>query len=205
MAAALVWAPPALPHESLSGFTSTVTGVSPKVAGVSILVLEGDDEVQLTNTSGKDVVVLGYQREPYLRFAADGLVYMNRRSPAAFLNQDRFAETKVPKSASPSAPPRWSQVGTEGSYRWHDHRIHWMSPIPPPVVATAEDEPHHVFDWRVPASVGGTAFAIEGSLDYAPTDEGLSSTEIVGIGIAGAVLVAAAAGGIVLVRRRRSD
>ncbi len=43
-----------------------------------------------------------------------------------------------------------------------------MSPILPPNVRRAEDEPHHVFDWKVPLRVEGEPVAIAGSLDYEP-------------------------------------
>ena len=46
-----------------------------------------------------------------------------------------------------------------------------MSTIDPAKVREARDQPHHVFDWTVPGSVGGEPLAIRGSLDYKPPPE----------------------------------
>ncbi len=73
----------------------------------------------LESDGGEEVVILGYDGEPYLRFTADG-VFRNTRSPATYLNEDRFANVTVPASADPEAPPEWervssSQTGTSGT------------------------------------------------------------------------------------------
>jgi hypothetical protein len=86
---------------------------------------------QLDNRTGKTIVVQGYQREPYARLLADGTVEVNHNSPAFYLNDDRFAPEKVPATAKPSATPNWQVVDRTGTFQWHDHRIHWMSSVPP--------------------------------------------------------------------------
>ena len=58
-------------------------------------ILEGDDRLALTNSTGEPLVVLGYEGEPYLRFDAKG-VHENVRSPAATLNDDRYARLELP-------------------------------------------------------------------------------------------------------------
>jgi hypothetical protein len=203
-AAALCVAPLAAAHgdeDSLPGYQSKVTSVSPTVSGLTAEIVESDSEVELTNGTGKTIVVYGYEHEPYLRFGPNG-VFENRRSPAAFLNEDRFGKTKPPATASAKAPPRWERVAGGTSFGWHDHRIHWMSPIPPPAVKADESKPHHVFDWKIDAAVAGKPFAINGTLDYAPPgDDGGSSTMLVVGG--GAAVLLAAAGGVFVWRRRR--
>ena len=79
---------------------------------------------------------------------------MNRRSPAAFLNEDRFADAEVPDSARPRAEPQWETVAENGRYGWHDHRIHWMSQTPPQPVREDESRRVKIFDWSVPMTVG---------------------------------------------------
>jgi hypothetical protein len=106
-------------------------------------VLDADDELQLRNETGRTIVILGYGGEPYLRFSADG-VFRNSRSPAAYLNLDRYAKVDVPDDADPKAPPRWERVATAAIWARHDHRIHWMSPIDPPRVRANPDRPHQV-------------------------------------------------------------
>ena len=111
-------------------------------------MLNLDDRIQLRAEPGHEVVVLGYEDEPYLRFGADGTVDVNERSPAYYLNQDRFGEVEVPPDADPAAEPRWAEVAAAGTYDWHDHRIHYMAEGTPPQV-TDESVETKVFDWAV--------------------------------------------------------
>jgi hypothetical protein len=167
---ALVACPAAAGHGdgAARGYTSKVTTITPELDGFNVEVLQGDDQLHVRNGSGREVVIEGYDGEPYLRFATDGGVYRNEHSPATYLNSDRYAGADVPASASKTARPRWKRVAHGTSYDWHDHRIHWMSTIDPAKVRQARDAPHHIFDWSVPGSVGGRPLAIRGSLDYKP-------------------------------------
>jgi hypothetical protein len=150
-----------------TGFTSTVETIRPASPGLVVEVLDRDDRLFLQNGTGREVVVLGYDGEPYLRFDA-GSVYRNVLSPAVYLNADRYAQAEVPASADPDAAPVWRRIRLGHSHEWHDHRIQWMSTIAPDEVRADPDAPRHVFDWRVPITVGGRPTAISGSLDYAP-------------------------------------
>jgi hypothetical protein len=198
---ALVACPAAAGHGdgAARGYTSRVISVQPSIAGLKVEVLDGDDQLRLRNDTGSEIVVEGYDGEPYLRFAADGGVFRNANSPARYLNEDRYGAVAVPASASKQAEPDWERVGGGNAYEWHDHRIHWMSRIDPPQVRAAKDRPHHVFDWKVPMSVGGKAAAIDGRLDYAPPPASRFNTLLL------APLVALAFGGAGLwwARRRR--
>jgi hypothetical protein len=149
------------------GYRSTIEGVKPRVRGVKLKVLYGDDQVWMDNRSGQTVVIDGYGGEPYLRFAPSG-IFVNVKSPAGYLNQDRYGRSKPPESASAEAAPQWEKLAGGAVWAWHDHRIHYMSPTFPPVIRNAPDQPHHVFDWKVPATANGKRFFIEGSLDYTP-------------------------------------
>jgi hypothetical protein len=196
---ALTLAPAAAGHGGGSkGFKSTVTAVRPPVAGVHILVRGGDDRLRLENQSGETIVVRGYGGEPYLRFAPDG-VYENENSPAPYLNKDRFARVDVPKTASEKAKPSWKKISDGATFEWHDHRIHWMSPIPPRPIRDDPNDKHHVFNWQVPGTGNGKAFLITGTLDYAPPSNG--GVPVVFISVLAVVLVATLAG-LYLLRRR---
>ena len=197
--AAVVSSPVAAAHGGggALGFKSTITGVTPPGTGVSVQVLDSDDRLVLRNRTGKPLVIDGYEGEPYLAFR-DGRVLRNSRSPATYLNDDRFGAVEVPAEANPKAPPRWEEVAQKEEYDWHDHRIHWMSKTLPPKVAAAKDEPHHVFDWKVPGTLEGKQFAIAGTLDYEPPPGGNPAL------LVGAVAVVTLGGvGAVLLRRRR--
>jgi hypothetical protein len=149
------------------GFTSTVTAIEPATPGIELRVLDGDDRIGLRNETGKTILVSGYDGEPYLRFTADA-VYRNERSPATYLNEERYGDVELPARADAKAAPEWKQVANSAYYEWHDHRIHWMSPVPPPQVRAAEGKPHHVFDWKLPIRIGGAPVVLVGSLAYEP-------------------------------------
>ena len=91
LAALCVLAAPALAHEGNPNYRSEVDAISPPVEGLDAEILNFDDRIELRNTGGETIVVEGYRGEPYLRFEPDGTVAVNQRSPATYLNEDRFA------------------------------------------------------------------------------------------------------------------
>jgi hypothetical protein len=196
--AALLACPAAAAHGdgAARGFTSTVTTVRPALAGLTVAVEDGDDQLVLTNDTDETVVIRGYSGEPYLRFTGDG-VYRNERSPATYLNEDRYAKVELPSQADAEAPPDWRKVSGDNEWGWHDHRIHWMSTSDPPAVARDPGVARHVFDWTVPGQVGSRPLAIAGSLDYAPPPSSRFSPLLI------VPLVALGAAGVFLWWRRR--
>ena len=78
-------------------------------AGLTVTVLDYDDRLELDNETGKPLVILGYQGEPYLAFR-DGRVYRNTRSPATYLNDDRFGQVSLPSRPTRKLPPAWEEV-----------------------------------------------------------------------------------------------
>jgi hypothetical protein len=193
-----VTAVPAGAHEGDPRYRSEVTGVS--AAGVSVEVLNFDDSLELRNESGRAVTVMGYSDEPYARVRPDGTVELNRRSPATYLNDDRFADVEVPDVADSKAPPRWRRVDRSGRLRWHDHRMHWMGKSLPPQV-TDEGRRTKVFNWKVPLRMGGRPETVTGSLTWVGEPGG-------GFPLGAALSLAAAlllgAGLVAVVRRRRN-
>jgi hypothetical protein len=143
-------------------------GLAPNILGVQVAVLGGDDRLNLQNLSGRTIVVFGYDEEPYLRFDAEGRVFRNMRSPATYLNEDRYADVQLPPEADPHASPTWQQVANGNHFAWHDHRIHWMKRAAPPIVREEPRQTHRIRYWKVPATANGEPFAIEGFLGYAP-------------------------------------
>jgi hypothetical protein len=196
---ALTAAPAAVAHQGNPNFRSTIDAVSPKVPGLKLQVLNFDDRLELDNTSGRTVVVRGYQNEPYARVLGDGTVQVNVRSPAYYLNDERTSSGKVPASADPAAAPQWKVVDRAGRFQWHDHRIHWMSTTVPSQVKD-KSKRTKVFDWAVPMQVGGAKGAIRGTLFWQPPAGGGAPTGAIGGLVAVALLGLAA---VVVVRRRR--
>jgi hypothetical protein len=118
-------------------------------------------------TGGSEIVVEGYDDEPFLRIGPDG-VFENRYSPATYLNADRYANVTLPPDVDPTAAPQWRRVSDASSWQWHDHRIHWMAPTPPPEVRDRPDVAQRVLEWVVPFEVGGERLQARGVLDYIP-------------------------------------
>ncbi len=137
-------------------YRTYITSITPKVPGLSVEVLEFADRLLLRNHTGKTVTVYGYSGEPYARVLPDGAAEQNARSPAVYLNTNFYASVTVPPSANASAPPRWEAVDRTGQFEWHDHRIHWMSPVTPPEVKDTGKRTK-IFDWSVPIEVGTSA------------------------------------------------
>lgn len=155
------------PGPVLPGFKATIKGFKPGIPGVTARVLGGEDRLWLANHSSKDLTIYGYEGEPYLRLTPRG-IFQNQRSPAAYLNLDRFARVVVPAEAHAGARPIWKRIAKSRAWAWHDHRIHWMSTFPPKPVLDDLKSPHHIFDWSVSARLGTKRVAILGSLDYEP-------------------------------------
>jgi hypothetical protein len=193
-------APAASAHEGNPNFRSTIRAIEPPARGVTAEIVNYDDSIALRNTSGRTVVVEGYEGEPYVRISPDGTVAVNHDAPTYFLNEDRFAEgVEVPKRAGADAPPDWQVVDRTGRYVWHDHRIHWMSRSTPPQVKD-ESERTTVLDWKVPLTVGGERTTIAGSLIWV----GEPASEFpLGAAVALGVVLLGGAAFVVIVRRRR--
>ncbi|HWV84927.1 MAG TPA: hypothetical protein VNZ62_05720 [Capillimicrobium sp.] len=189
----------AFAHEGNPNFRSDVRAVTPATDGITIEVLNRDDRLLLTNRSGQDVLIEGYQREPYARVLADGTVQVNRNSEATYLNEERFGQVAIPDSVSPDAAPDWQTLSRTGRFEWHDHRFHWMAEGTPPIVKD-ESKLTKVNDWEIPIRIGDRAGAITGTLWWTPQDDG--SVPVAAIVALVAVLLAAAAF-VVIVRRRR--
>jgi hypothetical protein len=188
----LLAAAPAAAHtraQAASNLQSSVTA-APELDGVRWHLYAGGDLIEVVHTGAQELVVLGYEGEPYLRIGPDG-VFTNRNSPATYLNAERYADVAVPPRADPTADPEWTQVSTTPSYAWHDHRVHWMSPQAPPAVREAgPGTPVHVLDWTIPVLHGGEPHEVHGELRWVPGAPwglwllaGLAVTAVAGLGL----------------------
>ncbi len=162
-------------------------------------MLNRDDRLLLRNRSDRDVVVLGYEQEPYARIDAGGDVWVNADSKAYYINAERDGEVPVPDGVDSEGEPRWERLDGSGRFEWHDHRMHWMAASDPPMVKDKSVRTK-VYDWDVPLEVGGRRGAIAGTLFWTPT---ASSSLPLGAIFAFAGLVIVLCVGVIVVRRRR--
>lgn len=151
-------ATPALAHDSedlaSTNYRSAVVSLEPAPAGTSARVIEVGNRLELTNRSGQDVVVVGYEGEPMLRVGPAG-VFENRRSPSVFTSATR--PLAVPADADPEAKPQWRRISQGVVARWHDHRAD------PGQAAKAG-----AAAWAIPLRQEAQSITLVGSLRYVP-------------------------------------
>ena len=166
-----VTAGPAAAHAIGAGtqatnYLTTVRGIEQGAPGVTVRTVAGD-QLQLTNRSGQEVLVLGYRLEPYLRVGPAG-VFENRRSPSTYTNRFRTAPASIPSEFDAQAAPEWRRIGDGPSATWHDHRAHWTGPDPAAVVANPRAIHVVVPDWQVPLRQGERTMLIRGEVTWVP-------------------------------------
>lgn len=137
-------------------YRTDIVSVDPQTAAIGVEMIGGDSFIGLEQLEPVEIVVFGYQGEPYLRFQPDGRVFENRRSPSKWRNEDRYGTDKLPSFADPDASPEWIEVADDGRYAWHDHRSHWMQSVPP---AGAEPD-DQVLESVIPLQINGEAVKI---------------------------------------------
>ncbi|MCJ7436431.1 MAG: phage holin family protein [Acidimicrobiia bacterium] len=150
-----------------SNYETRVLSVRPTTRGVEVTAVDLGDRLELRNTPGADVTVLGYDDEPYLRVGPRG-VFENRRSPAVYLNRTRTAASPVPERADPKATPEWRRIGDGTTVRWHDHRTHWMGRTDPPAVRADPGVVHQVQPFVVKLRQGAETIRVTGDVRWIP-------------------------------------
>ena len=147
-----------------TNFKSQVTSVEPASPYVRFRVVGGDGFLDMRVDEGREVVVLGYQGEPYIRVLKDGTVQENQNSTATYLNKTRYGTTVIPEALQGDdlPDPVWEDVGSGGRHAWHDHRIHFMGKDPSVVRGLSEGRP---VEWSggVPVTVDGEKITVNGS------------------------------------------
>jgi hypothetical protein len=195
--ATVLFAASAFAHAGNPNYESLVDGVTPPISGFSVVVLNGDDRLEVVNHGSQTITIDGYNKEPYLLMQPDGTVSVNVRSPAYYLNSTPTATAPIPASADPQAIPRWKVVEHNGRYQFHDHRIHWMAKGTPQQVKN-KSKRTKVVDWRVPLHAGTRDGAIDGSLFWRGSAGGPPTGAFVAL-----ALIVLLGGVVVLVVRRR--
>jgi hypothetical protein len=151
-----------------SNYRARVLAVRPPVPGLTVEVVDAGARLRLVNTGPRDVVVLGYQLEPWLRVGPRG-VFENSRSPTLQMAGPRRADSPPPAAVDPGAPASWRRVDRGQSVTWHDHRAHWEADQPPAQVRRAPGSPHLVIpEWTVKLRTGGHLVDVVGEVRWVP-------------------------------------
>jgi hypothetical protein len=163
---------PALAHGPdrtlATNYQTRVLGVEPPVPGLAVRTVDAGQRLELTNTTGREVVVLGYAGEPYLRVGPGG-VFENQRSPSGWLGNTGVVASAPAAAGASHSPPAWRRVHDGPMVAWHDRRVHWTGPEDPPQVRAAPRRVHLVVPrWRVGLRDGDRVVAVVGDLRWVP-------------------------------------
>lgn len=151
-----------------SNYRTNLKGIAPPIAGVEVRVVDGGNQLQLTNRGPQEVTVLGYQNEPYLRVGPGG-VFENETSPSTFSNRSITAPTQIPAEFSANAPPDWRRISSQPVAVFHDHRAHWPGGPDPTAVQRARGTRQIVSpNWQLPIKVGDKTSILSGSIEWIP-------------------------------------
>ena len=152
-----------------TNYVTTVAGITPPAPGLHVRAVDVGTSIELRNDSAHDVIVIGYQREPYLRIGPRG-AWQNVRSPAVFLNRTRVPTQEAPPGQyDAKAAPEWRKISTAPVAVWHDHRTHWMGTEDPAIVRRDPGRPHVVIrDWQIPLRMDGRKLTVTGDAGWVP-------------------------------------
>jgi hypothetical protein len=177
-----------------TNYRTTVAAVTPATRGVVVRSVDLGNRLELQNDTSHDVIVLGYDGEPYLRVGPRG-TFENVHSPAVYLNRaTNTLPQKLPAAADANAAPAWRKISSSSTARWHDHRAHWMGTSVPPVVARDRGSSHLIQQFTIHLRTDGRSLSARGAVLWEP---GPSPWPWVGFALALII------GGVLVARSRR--
>jgi hypothetical protein len=149
-----------------SNYRTTVHGIEKGTPDLSVRTVAGG-QLELTNRSPQEVLVLGYRLEPYLRVGPGG-VFENQRSPSTYTNRFRTAPASIPTEFDAAAAPEWKRIADGPTAVWHDHRAHWTGPDPAAVTENPRALHVVVSNWQVPLRQGDRTMVVQGDVTWVP-------------------------------------
>jgi hypothetical protein len=149
-----------------SNYRTGVRGIDQGTPGLSVRTVAGG-QLELTNRSPQEVLVLGYRLEPYLRVGPDG-VFENQRSPSTYTNRFATTPATIPPEFDPDAEPEWRRIADGPTVVWHDHRAHWTGPDPAAVAANPGAVQVVVPRWQIPMRQGDRTMVVRGDVTWVP-------------------------------------
>lgn len=146
---------------ALDSFNSPAPGIRMKVA-------ELGNKVEVTNPTATELMILGYSGEPYLRVSKNG-VFTNENSPAYYSNQTATPSITASVPTETLGSPDWHKTSSGDTAIWHDHRVHWVAGIDPPIVKTQPHVSHVVIPvWTIEMQYDNRPVVATGHLAWVP-------------------------------------
>lgn len=194
-----------IPKDDRAQYRSYVTSISPRVPGLTALIVGRQTKLKITWIGRTPLIVEGTQGEPMVRMSAKG-VEINELSPSAYLSAERYGRVPIPADVDPNASPRWRKIESPGPISWYEHRAQWMKASRPAAVGDGA-RAVGLFHWQVPARLGTRQIRIRGALDWLPDPAAIREerSEVSSPLLSALILIAALAVGAlvgVFVRRR---
>jgi hypothetical protein len=163
-------------------------------AGLSALLGQGYvPSLSLQAGGGREVVVLGRQGEPYVRFGPGG-AEVNRDSRTH--REDLFTRGRLLGTDETG----WAALPT-ATLTWADVRLRYPSEDPPAEFAEAQG-PVDLARWEIPVLVDGERLALAGSIRWIPNGRAIGEGSPWTLVVLGGVALLLA-GGVALVLRNR--
>jgi hypothetical protein len=143
-----------------TNYASRIVAIRPANSDLSIRLLDLGRRIEVKNFGRQDVVVLGYDGEPYLRVGPSG-GFENRRSRSRYVNRVSVGGTKatVPDGVTATAAPSWRRVSSAPVVRWRDQRTRYEGA--PPAKARQV-----VANWTIAMRAGDAPVAVSGIVTY---------------------------------------
>jgi hypothetical protein len=176
-----------------------VVAVTERPAGLEATALQGGlPGLLLRVPAGGEVVVLGRDGAPFLRFAG-GRVLARRESPS--WRADQQARGRAVSGSG------WAEVARGQVHSWLEPRLRYPRDVPPDDVVGRTSV---VRRWEVPLRVDGSVAWLRGTVTWVPRAEGVRAVQPgrareerdLPLWTAGLVAVSVAGAGVALVRRR---
>jgi hypothetical protein len=168
----------------LVGFGALIPGVAAAQPATSTIISTLDDDepglpapvvlhveplgtgIAAANPTPVPLVVLGPDGRAFLRIAASG-VDVDAAAPFTYVSRHATtAATDYPPGVSADAPPRWSHVSDDVSWRWYDARVRPVVPAAP--VGGRSDVATVLGRWTIPLRYGDASAVIGGTLESRP-------------------------------------
>lgn len=164
-------------------------------AGLSALLGQGYvPSLSLQAGGGRQVVVLGREGEPYVRFGPGG-AEVNRDSLTH--REDLFTRGRLLGTDEAGWAPLPSATLT-----WADVRLRYPSEDPPDELAAAQS-PVDLARWEIPVLVDGERLALAGSIRWVPNGRTIGEGSPWTLVVLGGVVLLVAGGAALMLRNRR--